>query len=169
MGNAKRSTITAELGMIKASAFLATMDMIWIKEGASSNQTLKMWLTHFAKHGKIVLVSNAPLVLFLTKILYVKKWIQTAKLGTNSMDIAFHVIRAFLWRMATVLKQIRQVLLILCAKSMIGRKRFVWNVQREALRASKEYAQRFRQSAKLQISWTVRLATEDTSWKTVNA
>jgi hypothetical protein len=68
------------------------------------------------------------------------------------MDIAFHVIRAFLWRMATVLKQIRQVLLILCAKSMIGRKRFVWNVQREALRASKEYAQRFRQSAKLQIS-----------------
>ncbi len=28
MGNAKRSTITAELGTIKATAFLATMDTI---------------------------------------------------------------------------------------------------------------------------------------------
>lgn len=68
------------------------------------------------------------------------------------MAVVFHVIRAFLWRMAIAFKQIRQIWLILCAKNMIGRKKFACNVQREALKTNKGYAQRFRQSAKLQIS-----------------
>jgi hypothetical protein len=163
MENARKSMTTAEHGTIKANVCRVTTVTNWTKVSVSSRTTIKPCQIHCARHGKIKLARNAPQELFWTAINCANKSIPIVTLGTNQVGIVFRVTKDLVWKMENALYRMTRRLLILCAESMIGKKRFVFNVRREALRTNKAYALKFLLNAKLRINSSVHRVTTVTS------
>jgi len=75
--------IIAVHGIILEFVYLATTVMTLGKANASLKTTIKQSKIHYVKHGMELYVLNAPIELFLIRILFVKRLVRIAIPGTN--------------------------------------------------------------------------------------
>jgi len=157
---ANKLMTSVEHGMILEHAFHVITVLLWDRVNVCFLLTIKLQRILCVKPGMEVFVLSAPSELFSTQVLFVRKSIQIVTLGINLTEDVFAAILDFNWRMVTVLSQRIQLIgWTLTAVPLIGRKKYVCNALRGALRINKAGVHRFLLYAKLTINWLVYPAT----------